>query len=407
MVSATRAEIVHVDLGEAPGTLVVAHALYWFIFWYRDRPVGQLELPTAGHMTLDLADLASRAVPAETLTEARRALAVDTRCVGPEAKVSVVICTRDRPDQLARCLASFPQQSRVPSEIIVVDNASIDRRTQAAALAAGVVYVREDRPGLDIARNTGALAATGDIILYTDDDVVLHPRWVERMVAAFDDGIDAVTGIVLPAELETAAQLHFERFWGFGKGFRRRDFAAEFFAADRSVGCPAWDIGAGANMAFRAAVFREVGLFDDRLDVGAAGCSGDSEYWHRLLTHGRVCRYDPGVIVFHYHRRDMAGLRKQLHAYMRGHSAALLVQFERSRNIGNIRRLVRTMPVWFVSRALGRDSIRTSRMFLLDEAAGFVGGIAYYLGRKLDLRRKRQASTDQRPRMQKPKSDDR
>ena len=167
----------------------------------------------------------------------------------------------------------------------MVDNGSADDRTQEAAIIAGVRYAREDRPGLDVARNTGAKLATGEIVAYADDDVVLQPRWLERLVRAFDrPEIAAVTGLVLPMELETEAQRHFETYWGFGRGYRPIDFGAAFFAADRKTGCPSWKIGAGASMAFRREIFGMLGFFDERLDVGAAGCSGDSEYWHRVLS---------------------------------------------------------------------------------------------------------------------------
>jgi hypothetical protein len=53
----------------------------------------------------------------------------------------------------------------------------------------------------------------------------------------------AVTGLVLPAELETEAQLHFETYWGFGRGYRRIDFSSVFFESDRMRGCPVWEIG--------------------------------------------------------------------------------------------------------------------------------------------------------------------
>jgi cellulose synthase/poly-beta-1,6-N-acetylglucosamine synthase-like glycosyltransferase len=52
-------------------------------------------------------------------------------------------------------------------------------------------------------------------VVYTDDDTVLHPTWLQRMVVSFDEpAIWAVTGQVLPAELETAAQAVFEKAWG-------------------------------------------------------------------------------------------------------------------------------------------------------------------------------------------------
>jgi GT2 family glycosyltransferase len=299
----------------------------------------------------------------------------------PSASISVVICTRDRPDALDRCLASFTTQTLRPTELIVVDNASQDGRTRETALAHGVRYVREDRLGLDIARNTGATAATSEFLAYTDDDTVLHRTWLERLVAAFDTpDIWAVTGQVLPAELETVAQCLFEAAWGLGKGFVRRDYDRAFYEATRRQGCPTWEIGAGANMAFRRTVFDRVGGFDERLDVGAAGCSGDSEYWYRILHAGGVCRYEPTAVVYHFHRRDMDALKRQVRAYMRGHAAALLVQYERTGEIGNLRRLFGALPAYYL-RALNsrlRGSSSASNFLLGEEVRGALEGIAYY-----------------------------
>jgi glycosyltransferase involved in cell wall biosynthesis len=296
--------------------------------------------------------------------------------------VSVVICTRNRPGELARCLASLPSQTRVPDQILVVDNGSQGDETRQAALAAGVDYVREDRPGLDIARNTGATRASGDIVAYTDDDVELHPRWLERLVDAFDqEHVWAVTGLVLPAELETEAQYVFEREWGFGRGFTRKDHGPAFYQANRRRGCPVWEIGAGANMAFRRWVFDGIGLFDERLDVGAAGCSGDSEFWYRVLYHGGTCRYEPTAVVFHHHRQTYDALAKQIRAYMSGHTAALLVQYERTGDLGNLRRLVLTLPRRYVGqfkRRLIRGPDHTTCL-LNEQIAGCAAGVLYYL----------------------------
>ncbi|MGC6401657.1 glycosyltransferase family 2 protein [Sphingomonas sp. FW199] len=338
------------------------------VFWQDGRAIGHVLILPDG--TRRLAD------PAEAI--AYPPFAQPAECA------SIIICTRDRPDEVARCLASLSDQTLAPVEVIVVDNASVDERTRAAALAAGVTYVREDRPGLDYARNSGWQAATGDILVYTDDDVMLHPTWLERMVGAFDDpAIGAVTGLVLPAELASEAQFLFESGWSFGQGYRRIDFTpADFAAADHGRHCFApWKIGAGASMAFRRSVFDRAGGFDDRLDVGQAGCSGDSEYWYRLLDVGIGCRYEPAATAFHYHRRDIAGLAKQLRAYMRGHSAALLVQYERTGRRGNLWRLMVVMPRWYLRRAartlIGRR--RREDRFLWREISGYLSGIAFYL----------------------------
>jgi GT2 family glycosyltransferase len=262
-----------------------------------------------------------------------------------------------------------------------VDNASCGQQTRDVALAAGATYVREDRPGLDIARNTGAVHATGDIVAYTDDDVLLHPRWLEQLVCAFDaPQISAVTGLVLPAELATEAQRHFETYWGFGKGYRNQDFDSLLFKSNGGRTFPAWDVGAGASMAFRREVFQSVGLFDERLDVGQAGCSGDSEYWYRLLASGHTCRYTPASVAFHFHRKTMEGLASQIHYYMRGHAAALLVQYERTGIAANRLQAYYYTPRWYAYRLL-RKMLRlsdTGDSFLKEEIGGYLSGLRFY-----------------------------
>ena len=134
-------------------------------------------------------------------------------------------------------------------------------------------------------------------------------------------------------------------------------------------------------MAFRRTVFDRAGFFDERLDVGAAGCSGDSEFWHRILCAGGTCRYEPSAVAFHFHRRDWAGLRKQIRAYMRGHSAALLVQYERSGRIGNLRRLFISFPVFYAGR-MAKQILRgkdPSNLLMREEIAGLLSGIWFYL----------------------------
>jgi glycosyltransferase involved in cell wall biosynthesis len=378
----TAAQILHIDLS-APGPAPVAQAEKSLtVFWWADYPVGQAWDTGAIGRTLDIARLQREGVAPDVLASAKATVegqSSPSSLAGPGA--TVIICTRDRPEALRLCLASLPLQTRAPERVIVVDNGSRDDRTKQVTLAAGAEYVREERPGLDIARNTGAARATTEIIAYTDDDVRLHPRWLERLIRAFDDPqILAVTGLVLPAELETDAQLHFETHWGFGRGYRRIDFGPAFYAAGRKLGCPAWEIGAGANMAIRREAFARIGHFDERLDVGAAGCSGDSEYWHRILSRGWMCRYEPSAVAFHVHRRDLVGLSSQIFHYMRGHSAALMVQYERSGGIGNLRRAFVSLPLWY-ARRIGRKLLKGSSQrdqFLMREIAGYLSGLLYY-----------------------------
>jgi GT2 family glycosyltransferase len=344
------------------------------VYWSADRPIGQLYVrPSAGDEVdpLVLARLAG-IVAHEPLSTAPSF----------RGTVSVVICTRDRPDQLMRCLTSVSAQSRRPDQVIVVDNASQTDATCQAAKTARVDYLREDRPGLDIARNSGARAARGDIVVYTDDDVVLHDRWLERLANAFQGSeIWAVTGLILPGSLQSEAECLFESQWGFGRGFAGKDFGKDFYSEHRSSGCPTWVIGAGANMAFRRKVFERIGYFDERLDVGAAGCSGDSEYWYRILQKGGVCRYEPSAVVYHYHRNSMDALGRQIRAYMSGHTAALFVQFERTGDWGNLKRLFLTLPLWYVRKIAQRvqHGPTEETLLLKQELKGCFQGVIYYL----------------------------
>ncbi|GAB3196519.1 hypothetical protein GCM10027261_19430 [Geodermatophilus arenarius] len=366
------ARVVHVDVDATPRptTGLPSGTRALVVLWAGDRPIGQVLVgpDEDGDAALQRALASPRPEPSAV------AGATPATC-------TVVICTRDRPGDLERCLTSLPRQTRPPDEVIVVDNASRGTATREVAERAGVRYVREDRPGLDVARNTGLLAAGSEVVAYTDDDTELHPRWLEHLVAAFDrDDVLGVTGLVLPAVLDSEAQWEFETRWGFGKGFSRVDFGPEFHRRTRAYGMPAWDVGAGANMAFRRSVVDAVGLFDERLDVGAAGCSGDSEYWYRIVAAGWTCRYEPSAVVFHHHRREMPAFRSQVFHYMRGHVAALLVQYERTREVGNLRRAFLHLPVWYL-RGLAVRLLRPAKASptWVQEVLGSASGVAYYL----------------------------
>jgi GT2 family glycosyltransferase len=297
--------------------------------------------------------------------------------------ISLVICTRDRPEQLEQCLRSLDRLTASPQEIVVVDNASQTSETRRVAEAfPGVLYVHEPRPGLDIGRNTGARSSNGDIVAYVDDDALVHPDFLRGILRGFKDpSVMAVTGLVLPSELETHAQVIFETHWSFNKGFQARTFDRSFFDQHASSGVPVWEIGAGTNMAFRRKVFGLVGFFDERLDVGAAGCSGDSEYWFRVLAEGWLCRYEPSAVVFHTHRRDLTGLKRQIYSYMRGATAAHLIQYQKYGQSGDLRRPLLTLPRWYLQRLAervrGRSDLRTPTFF--SEVRGFLSGLLFYL----------------------------
>jgi len=299
-----------------------------------------------------------------------------------DQKLSIVICTRNRPNAIDECLKALMTSDDRDFELIVVDNAPDDDSTrQIIKKYPDVKYVEEPRKGLDVARNTGARYATHGIVAYTDDDVMVEPNWTRLLKTAFQDPKTmSVTGLVIPVSLKTKAQYIFEKDWGFNKGYLPQVFGREYFAANVNIGVPAWDIGAGANMAFRREIFDLIGWFDERLDVGASGCSGDSEFWYRILAEGFQCNYYPQIFVYHQHREAMDSLKSQIFNYMRGQVSSVLVQHENYHHQGDLFRIKKSLPVYYAKRIYqdikhGRPA---SLSGTLNEIHGCISGWLFY-----------------------------
>ncbi|HTQ28684.1 MAG TPA: glycosyltransferase [Puia sp.] len=406
--------LLHLELNQLEGWVPPGSPLY-LVIWGRSQPLGHLwlesprDLPTSYlrqhiyeslHATLRhffskqekssssnwesllregryslLHELFEKAVPAAGQTNSL-----------PVEKLSVIICTRNRPECLQRCIDSLMKGQDTMFELIVVDNTNGDERVRNLLLAyPAAKYVNETRTGLGIARNAGLRAASHNMIAFTDDDVEVHPGWISGLKTAFEHPLTmAVTGLVIPMELETRSQYLFERYWGFNRGYVPITFDHRFFLDHLSQGVPVWDIGAGANMAFRREVFELSGAFDERLEAGAAGCSGDTEYWYRVLAGGWNCCYLPQLVVYHQHRKTAKALRRQLYDYARGHACALLVQYEKYRHRGNLRRLYRVLPVFFLKRTgqyVKSGQIRNLAS-VWREARGTMAGWFYYQFRR-------------------------
>ena len=270
--------------------------------------------------------------------------------------VSVVVATRDRPDDLRDCLRSLTSQATLrPLEIIVVDNNPASGQTAPVVAAFPTVrLVTETRQGLSYARNAGIVVSTGAIVVMTDDDATMPPEWLEKLVAPFvRDEVMIVTGNVLPQQLETKAQHLFERYGGLGRGFVRREFTPAWFRANRRSAVRTWEIGATANAAFRATIFShpQIGLLHEELGAGTpTGCSEDTYLFYKTLKAGYVAIYEPQAFVWHRHRRDMAGLRRQIYNYSKGHIAYHLVTFRNDGDWRVLSHMLIHIPSWYLRK---------------------------------------------------------
>lgn len=115
----------------------------------------------------------------------------------PPLKISVIVCAYNEARHVAGCLHSLLAQSRPPDEILLIDNASTDATGDVArAVGGGIRVIHESRKGLVQARETGRLAATGDVLAYIDADCLAPPTWLAHVEHRLGRGahVVAVTG---------------------------------------------------------------------------------------------------------------------------------------------------------------------------------------------------------------------
>lgn len=227
--------------------------------------------------------------------------------------ISVVVCTHERPQELARCLealAGLPPQA----EVLVVDSASrppcahLVRRF--AGRVPGLRYLREDRPGLSRARNLGVAAARAPVVAFVDDDAAIEPGWCERMLAAFaDPRVGCVGGACLPEFRAPRPRWLSDRLLQFA-GITR------FGEAARESRSSAED-PFGANLAFRREALAAAGGFSEALGrIGTSLLSGEESAvvgavraagWRVWLEPGAAVRHavEPGRTRARYYWRRL------------------------------------------------------------------------------------------------------
>jgi glycosyltransferase involved in cell wall biosynthesis len=217
--------------------------------------------------------------------------------MGSTKMISVVICTKDRAEELRLTLKSIsvcviPGDTHV--EVLVVDNGSTDH-TKKVALEADLQtkklrYLYEPLRGKGNAYNCGIRNSSGDIILFTDDDVRVPKNWIAEMSTAISPAdLAAVQGGVLVAT-------HLDRPW-------LRGALRIWVAAVEDLTNPPESL-VGANMAITRVAINKIGEFDARLGPGASGFYDDTAYGWRLAHVGGRIVYRPEIAVTHYFSED-------------------------------------------------------------------------------------------------------
>jgi glycosyltransferase involved in cell wall biosynthesis len=303
---------------------------------------------------------------------------------GQKIFLSIVVCTYDRPDDLRRCLESLTKlESGIHRlEVIVVDNHPSSRITQPVVQSfPGVRYEIEPRQGVAYARNMGLKTAAGDIVAYIDDDVIVPPGWVQKILSPFADSrVMCVSGLVLPLELETESQEMFEKYGGLGRGFQPKIFDRKFFATPYAV--HTWDLGGTANVAIRKTVIQQSGMFDETLGPGLPTGVGEDIYmFYRILKFNHICYYEPAAYVWHKHRNSLEALKKQLYGYNKGQTSYQLRTLVTDGDKRVIRQLLFDLPLWHLKRLyrILRGHTRYPLSLVWEELRGnLVGPYAFY-----------------------------
>ena len=223
--------------------------------------------------------------------------------------VSVVICTKDRPDDIAQAIASVRASDRFGrhAEIIVVEEGKVARSL------AGVRYVHlpSEGRGFGYARNVGVREAQGDLLAFLDDDCVAEAGWLERLTAPLreDPKILGVAGAVLVRDCGPIG--YAENILGFpGGGLRYLDEARGQVVPTRYLST--------CNCAYRRDAVIRAGGFPEEARFGGE----DFLLAERVATLGS-CLYVPDAVVYH---RPRGRLRTVFRWFMRrGESEIILL----------------------------------------------------------------------------------
>jgi glycosyltransferase involved in cell wall biosynthesis len=221
--------------------------------------------------------------------------------------ISVVLCTYNRAPSLRKTLESLRRMPMPPDlawELLIVDNNSNDStRDEVSRFAANsdlnVRYIWEPRAGKSYALNRGISEARGEIIAFTDDDVLVSPEWLPELICAFNHfDCLGVGGRCIPGwdSYKKPDWVVTTGPYCLSRG-PLLDFDLGSEAKEIQYRDPPW----GLNMAFRRIAFEKYGGF--RTDLGPSGTGRvlgeDTEFCRRLLGHGEKIVYAPKAVVHH------------------------------------------------------------------------------------------------------------
>jgi glycosyltransferase involved in cell wall biosynthesis len=227
------------------------------------------------------------------------------RALSKAPSVSVIVCSYNGGKTLAACLESLGRLNYPDYEVILVDDGSTDDTAYIVAQFPQVRYIHQTNHGLSHARNTGAAAANGEVLVYTDSDCMADVDWLYYMIGTLTSGDYAGAG---GPNITPPAQNWIQACVAAAPGGPSHVLLTDT-VAEHIPGC---------NMAFYKWAFDSVGGFDP--EYRKAG--DDVDFCWRLQQAGHVIAFSPTAVVWHHRRFTLRAFFKQQDGY--GEAESLL-----------------------------------------------------------------------------------
>jgi GT2 family glycosyltransferase len=281
---------------------------------------------------------------------------------GTRPRTAVVICSRERRDLLRDTVAQVLRMSLLPDELVVVDQSDEPDEHLASMVGdSGVVLRYEWGPdrGLSRARNRGLRATTADLVVVTDDDILVDVDWLATAVEAL---LERGPRCVVTGQVRAGDPEHSGAWVPSTK---------EAEVPQQWSGKVDLDPLYAGNLAFWRSAWTDIGPFDERLGAGARlPAAEDNDWGYRALRSGYTIEYLPHVVVTHRAWREEGGLAPLMHGYGMGQG-------------GFYAKHVREGDRWIARRAV-RDLVRHVRrsavLAVKGNRAKAVSDLAYSLG---------------------------
>jgi len=204
--------------------------------------------------------------------------------------ISVIVPAYNSEKTISRCLDGLLNQtiSHDQYEIIVVDDASLDNTSAVIQSYSNVRWLQIPHGGPAVARNVGANAALGEILVFTDTDCVPCQDWLQNMTLPFQDPeVMGVKGAYRTHQVELVprfVQLEYESKYRRMQKLPQIDFIDTYSAA------------------YRKGIFLENRGFDVNFPVASVE---DQEFSFRMARKGYRLVFAPSAIVYHQHDRNL------------------------------------------------------------------------------------------------------